>query len=290
MPKQPALRSVKRIFLLLLGSNMAIAALGAGEDPLTRASLEKSFFRAVRVQPGEPPQLVLQFKDSGARFLCLRNEEEEKVNDYGETMSVKPGETFSLNQHHGILEFRPLPKPLQGNGWLIESAFDARSFGGGITTRYGIILIVGTPAAPDLQFVEPEKGFDPKLPPSDPTFQKVLSIVAGVDPLARHDLIGETATGDQKAPFPTSLSAVHFRWQKKAGASPHPLEVRWIAENVRGADKNHLIATTKSDADKPEGEFSLKKPAAGFPPGRYRIELWQGGKMIYSEKFEIKPD
>jgi hypothetical protein len=34
----------------------------------------------------------------------------------------------------------------------------------------------------------------------------------------------------------------------------------------------------------------LKKPAAGFPPGRYRIELWQSGKMIYSEKFEIKPD
>ena len=279
---------MKRIFFLLLGFELAAAGLAAGEDPVTRAWLEKSFFRSIRVQPGEPPQLVLQFKDKGARFLCLRNEEEEKVNDYGETMSIKPGETFSLNQHHGILEFRPLPKPLQENGWLIESQFDARSFGGSITTRYGIVLIVGAPGAPELQFVEAEPGFDPKLPASDPTFQKVQSIVAATDPLARHDLVGETAKGAVKAPFPTSMSALHFRWQKKPGASPDPLEARWMAENVGGAEKNHLVAATKSDAEKRDGEFSLKKPTAGFPPGTYRIEIWQSGKIIYHEKFEIK--
>jgi hypothetical protein len=288
MSKQPTVRSVKRIFLLLLG--LGVAALAADEDPVTRAWLEKNFVRSIRVRPGEPPQLLLQFKDKGARFLCLRNEEEEKVNDYGETMSVKPGETFSLNEHHGILEFRPLPKPLDRNGWLIESQFDARSFGGDVITRYGIVLIVGAPAALELRFVEPEKGFDPKLPASDPTFQKVQSIVAATDPLAPHDLVGETANGEEKAPFPASVSALHFRWEKRGGASLDPLEVRWIAQDVRGAEKNHLVATTKSEGDKREGEFSLKKPTAGFPPGQYRVEIWQSGKMIYSEKFEIKVD
>jgi hypothetical protein len=63
-----------------------------------------------------------------------------------------------------------------------------------------------------------------------------------------------------------------------------------LAENVRGAEKTHLIATTKSDPNKREGEFTLKKPTAGFPPGQYRVEIWQAGKMIYSEKFEIKSE
>ena len=49
-----------------------------------------------------------------------------------------------------------------------------------------------------------------------------------------------------------------------------------------------LVATTKSEGDKREGEFSLKKPTAGFPAGQHRVEIWQAGKMIYSEKFEIK--
>jgi hypothetical protein len=32
----------------------------------------------------------------------------------------------------------------------------------------------------------------------------------------------------------------------------------------------------------------LTRPTAGFPPGRYRIEVWQAGKMIHSESFEIE--
>lgn len=288
MPDHHAVRPMKTLCISLLC--FAAGAFAAGDEPITQEWLEKGPFQSIRVKPGQPPQLLLQFKRDGARFLSLRNGQEEKVSDYGETISVNFGENLSLTEHHGGLEFRPLPKPLDQNGWLIESQFDARSFGGGLITRYGIVLIVGIPAAPELRFVEPEKGFDPKLPPTDPTFQKVQSIVAAADPFSRHDLVGETANGETKAPFPAGVSAVHFRWEKKGGASPDPLEVRWIAENVRGAEKNHLIVTSKSDASKSEGEFMLKKPTAGFPPGQYRIEIWQTGKMIYSEKFEIKDD
>ena len=68
------------------------------------------------------------------------------------------------------------------------------------------------------------------------------------------------------------------------------MEIRWIAADVAGVEKNHVIATAKSEPDKNEGEFTLKKPTAGFPPGQYRIEIWQPGKMISSEEFQIKPD
>ena len=87
-----------------------------------------------------------------------------------------------------------------------------------------------------------------------------------------------------------SADVLLLKWELAPQTGAGPLGVRWIAEAVPGVEKNHVIATSKSDADKREGEFSLKKPTAGFPTGQYRVEVWQTGKMIYSEKFEIKSD
>jgi hypothetical protein len=143
---------------------------------------------------------------------------------------------------------------------------------------------------PELRFVEPSKDFDPKLPPTDPTYQRIVSLIAEANPLPTHELRAQAAGHEIAPPFPRSTSAIFFKWKEATAEANEVLEVRWIAENVRDAEKNHLIATTKSDEDKREGEFTLKKPTAGFPPGTYRIEIWQSGKMIYSEKFEIKGD
>ena len=266
----------------------AAGAFAAGDEPITQEWLEKGPFQSIRVKPGQPPQLLLRFKRAGARFLSLRNGQEEKVSDYGETISVNFGENLSLTEHHGGLEFRPLPKPLDQNGWLIESQFDARSFGGGLITQYGIVLIVKTSAGVTLRFVQLEKPFDPKLPQNDPTYQKILKELSAADPLAKHDLTGEMPTGEVRPTFPATVKALHFRWEKKSNAAEGPLQISWIAADVKDVQKNHVIASSKSDADKHEGEFSLKKPTAGFPPGQYRVEIWQSGKMIYSEKFEIK--
>jgi len=103
-------------------------------------------------------------------------------------------------------------------------------------------------------------------------------------------LFAETPTGKAAAPFPRLATKLVGEWKLAQGSLDDPLGVRWIAENVPGVEKNHLIATSKSELDKNEGEFSLKKPTAGFPPGQYRVEIWQTGKMIYSEKFEIKSE
>jgi hypothetical protein len=286
MPEQASIRPVKTVCLLLLC--FAAAAFAASEEPITRKWLEKSLFQSIRVKPSQPPQLLLQFKANGTRFLCLRNGQEDKVSDYGETMSVNLGETFSLSEHHSGLEFRPLPKPLDKNGWLIEWQFDARSFGGRVTDRYGILLILKTSVGAELRFVEPRDPFDPKLPPTDPTYQTILKLIAEIEPLVRHELTGETPSGIVPPPFSKATTALVFRWEMKPGGDANLLGVRWVASAVSGVEKNHLIATAKSEPGKTSGLFTLKKPTAGFPPGQYRVEIWQAGKTIYGEEFQIR--
>jgi hypothetical protein len=66
--------------------------------------------------------------------------------------------------------------------------------------------------------------------------------------------------------------------------------VRWIAAATGGvAPRNHLIATSTSKPAELKPQFALKTPTAGFPPGEYRLEIWQNGKQIYAERFTVIP-
>jgi hypothetical protein len=111
-----------------------------------------------------------------------------------------------------------------------------------------------------------------------------------LDMVFQHHLYAESGNAKAPPPFPQSASKLVFSWKSALPIANDLLGVRWIAEDVPGAEKNHVIATSKSEPDKREGEFGLTKPIAGFPPGQYRVEIWQAGKMIYSEKFEIKSE
>ncbi len=252
------------LWTLLTASALVVDLTGAQPTPapITRALLEKSVFQSIRATKENPPRLAIRFKEAGARFLCMRDGREDKVNDYGETMSIKLGEDFSLSEPHASLEFKPLPKPLDGKGWLIEVDADARPFGGGESRSYGIVLLLGDAANAELKFIEPEQGFDPRKAKidSDPTYQKIIKVAGESDLLARHELVGEGAAGEVKPPFTSAITGLHLRWQKKPQLSRDPLGIRWIAEDVAGTEKNHLIATSKSESD------------------------------IYSEKFEIKSE
>jgi hypothetical protein len=129
-----------------------------------------------------------------------------------------------------------------------------------------------------LKALEAKLGIQPEPPPA-----------AAMGPLASHSLFAARASGKLNPPFPPNPDRLVFEWQL-AEAGGDPLGVRWIAEEVAGVEKNHVIATAKSEPNKQSGQFSLTTPTAGFPPGQYRVEIWQAGKMIYSEKFEIKSE
>jgi hypothetical protein len=258
----------------------------AEQQPLTRESLEGPMFQSIGIKAGQPPQLQLQFKASGGRFLLFRDGKEDKVSDYGETVNVKPGENFALTEHHGSLQFVPLPKPLDEHGWLVSLNFDARSFGGKETSRYVIVLIL---QGAELRFVQPEPNFDPKLPPNDPTYQRIIKLLGEATNVSSHSLYAETPSGKTTAPFPVSATKLVFEWKLRPGAPSDSVEARWIAAETGGvAPKDHVISSSKSELGKAEGEFLLTKPTAGFPPGKYRVELRQGGKLIYAEDFAIR--
>jgi hypothetical protein len=110
-----------------------------------------------------------------------------------------------------------------------------------------------------------------------------------IEQLVTHSLLAESPSGNLNPPFPANASQLVFEWQL-AEPSNDPLGVRWIAEDVAGVEKDHVIATAKSEPNMQSGQFSLTKPTAGFPQGKYRVEIWQAGKMIYGEKFVIKSD
>jgi hypothetical protein len=66
------------------------------------------------------------------------------------------------------------------------------------------------------------------------------------------------------------------------GASSDPVEIRWIAADTGGvAPKDHVISSSKFEAGKTEGQFTLSKPTNGFPVGKYRIELRQADKLEF---------
>jgi hypothetical protein len=276
---------MKTISLALLLLPVALAF--AQQEPLTRESLEGPMFQSIGIKAGQPPHLQLRFKASGGHFLLFRDGKEDKVSDYNETVAVKLGEKFTLTEHHGSLGFEPLPKPLDQHGWLVSLNFDARSFGGKETSRYAIVLIL---KGAELRFVQPDPDFDPKLPPTDPTYQRIAKLVAEASPPPMtHSLFAETPAGKSPPPFPVSAAKLVFEWKLPAGSASDPVDVRWVAADTGGvAPKDHVISSSKSEPGKTAGEFTLSKPTNGFPPGTYRLELLQGGKIIYSETFEIR--
>ena len=275
---------MSKIFFWLLLS--ASAAASTDSEPLTRESIEGPMFQSIGVRAGQPPQLQLRFKSRGGRFLLFRDGKEDKVSGYNETVTVKLGEDFTLTEHHGSLEFSPLPKPLDQYGWLLSLNFDARSFGGKETSQYAIVLILN---AAEVRFIQPDPSFDPKLPSTDPTYQRIVKLVEQATLVSARSLYAETPGGKATTPFPASATKLVFEWKLGPGTSGEPIESRWIAADTGGvAPMNHVISSSKSESGKTEGAFTLSRPTRGFPPGKYRIELRQSDKLIYAEDFSIQ--
>ena len=136
--------------------------------------------------------------------------------------------------------------------------------------------------------LDPQAQVEAVGAPEDDMYAIVLDVIQGPDVMASHTLRGETAQGINEPPFPTSIEKLRFAWELQTDAARDPVEIRWIAADTGGvAPKDHVISSSKSEPSKTEGTFSLSKPTSGFPPGKYRIELRQGGKIIYAEDFMI---
>jgi len=65
----------------------------------------------------------------------------------------------------------------------------------------------------------------------------------------------------------------------------------WMAENVgSAAPANSKIdeKTLTLEGDTDDGGFSLSKPTKGWPPGKYRLEIYVNDKLATTAKFTVK--
>jgi hypothetical protein len=256
----------------------------AGAEPLTREELQKNNFQSIRAADGK---LVLKLRDEGARFAVQRGNDEPRASEYGEAIAIAPDEKLKLAQRHGSLAFSPLPAPFTGRGLWLRKSSDARSVGGELTYADAAVLI---PAQGDPVFVPLPAGSDPSKPLDEATQRRILEGSGKIAPLAEHSLRAEKTDGTRtEPPFSSGVEKLRFAWRLAPEAGTDPVEIRWIATDTGGvAPKNHIISSSKSEAGKTAGEFTLTKPINGFPPGKYRVELQQAGKIIYKEDFSIQ--
>lgn len=138
-----------------------------------------------------------------------------------------------------------------------------------------------------LKLLNPGSTPAPGNPEIDDAYIFVLSVLNRPDLLASHRFSAESPNGKETPPFRTSVSNLRFAWQLSEDAPSEPVEIRWIAAEVPGVEKDHVIGTSKSVSGEREGEFTLKRPTAGFPPGKYRVEIWQNGREIFREPFQV---
>lgn len=89
--------------------------------------------------------------------------------------------------------------------------------------------------------------------------------------------------------FPNDTPQLFCVWTADAGQGT---EIRgvWIAEDVgKIAEPNHRITEVAEKMPFSRvGNFSLTKPNNGWPVGKYRVDIYIGGKLVKAVPFAIK--
>jgi outer membrane usher protein FimD/PapC len=93
--------------------------------------------------------------------------------------------------------------------------------------------------------------------------------------------------------FSTTVPQLYAFFRSTGTAKDDKLRGVWIAEDVgNAAPANTKIdeSTLTADQDNYFGAFSLTKPTAGWPPGKYRVEIYLNDALATTAKFTIEAD
>ena len=91
--------------------------------------------------------------------------------------------------------------------------------------------------------------------------------------------------------FAVDVPKIYAFFRTKGTEKGDKLRSVWIAEDVGdAAPANTKIdeASLAADQDDFSGAFSLSKPTKGWPPGKYRVEIYAGDDLAETLKFTIK--
>jgi hypothetical protein len=127
----------------------------------------------------------------------------------------------------------------------------------------------------------PKKGARPVAAAATPAEKKLLNTA-----------LAKELTGEPTTMFDTDLPKIYVRWQGEELKKGDKIRIVWIAEDVgAAAPKNYKVSEASEVADGPRafGTFTLSRPNKGWPPGKYRVEMYDGDQLADTIKFTIKP-
>jgi hypothetical protein len=93
--------------------------------------------------------------------------------------------------------------------------------------------------------------------------------------------------------FASTTPKLNAFFRSNGTAKGDTLRGVWIAEDVgSAAPANTKIdeSTITADQDNFFGAFSLSKPTAGWPVGKYRVEIYLNDQLATTVKFTIQDD
>lgn len=113
---------------------------------------------------------------------------------------------------------------------------------------------------------------------------KITKAVLGLGSTPAYEIVNPTTV------FRPDTPKVFCVWRVEGARAGTPIRAVWIAEDSGGAappnykvdESRHTLPGTAS------GAFTLSKPTAGWPVGRYRLEIWLGEKLAKTLRFTVK--
>lgn len=119
---------------------------------------------------------------------------------------------------------------------------------------------------------------------------------AKTDPKEKKPLtatLGKDNTGKESmTTFASSDPKIYLVWKAETGVKGEKVRVAWIAEDTGGTIPKNKKLTEGTQTIPATGSINatsfIEKPAGGFPAGKYRVDVYDDGKLAKSLKFTIK--
>ena len=227
-----------------------------------------------------PPQKILNFPPRAGEKWNYKGsvgdtETEQAFEMIGQESVQAPAGKFDAF-HLRLTQVAPTPPNVVEDRWFVPNI--------------GYVKIVTTMTLANgnlLQRITLELSEGPKIG------EKPAAAAASASPAEKkllHAALAKELTDEPATTFTPDLKKIVCRWQGDALNKGDKIRCVWIAEDVgEVAPPNYKLDETDTTADGPEafGTFTLSRPTKGWPPGKYRVELYAGDQLADVLKFTI---
>jgi hypothetical protein len=113
---------------------------------------------------------------------------------------------------------------------------------------------------------------------------RIISAVLGTGATENDEITGAAST------FAPDIAKIYCTWVADGADLGAPVRGAWIATDVgAAAPANHKIDEASVElSESGTGTFTLSKPNAGFPVGKYRIEIYLDKRLAKTVPFTIQ--